>query len=71
MSGFREARQAQLEALESRVRHCTRCKLHDTRQQAMPGEGPLDAPLFLVGIGPGKKEDETEEGRWMIDDKKL
>jgi uracil-DNA glycosylase len=41
------------------VRRCTRCPLHDTRIQAVPGEGPVSARVFLVGEAPGRNEDET------------
>ena len=36
---------------------CTRCPLHRDATQAVPGEGPGDAALMLVGEQPGDKED--------------
>jgi DNA polymerase len=39
------------------VRACTRCRLHATRNQAVPGVGPDDADLVLIGEGPGGEED--------------
>lgn len=41
------------------VRACALCPLHETRLHAVPGEGPADAPLMLVGEAPGRTEDET------------
>lgn len=40
------------------ILNCNRCRLHETRTNAVPGEGPMDADLMFVGEGPGKKEDE-------------
>ncbi|MEM1386511.1 MAG: UdgX family uracil-DNA binding protein [Pseudomonadota bacterium] len=36
---------------------CTRCPLHAAATQAVPGEGPLDADLMIVGEQPGDAED--------------
>ncbi len=41
------------------VRSCTRCPLCDQRANTVPGEGPADARLAVVGEGPGAREDET------------
>jgi len=41
------------------VRGCRKCELHRDRTHAVPGEGPADAKLVVVGEGPGKTEDET------------
>ena len=49
----------QLEKLHDTIRHCTLCPLHETRTNAVPGEGPCDASVMLVGEAPGAKEDET------------
>ncbi|MFW5857226.1 MAG: uracil-DNA glycosylase, partial [Planctomycetota bacterium] len=46
-----------LEALHARIRACTACRLSETRQHAVPGEGPGDARLVLVGEAPGRRED--------------
>jgi DNA polymerase len=37
--------------------NCTRCPLYKDATQAVPGEGPADAALMLVGEQPGDKED--------------
>ncbi len=47
-----------LKELETRVRRCRRCHLHKTRKNAVPGEGSVNAKIFLVGEAPGKAEDE-------------
>jgi len=39
------------------VRSCTACTLAATRRQAVPGSGPADARLVLVGEAPGAAED--------------
>ena len=41
------------------VADCTKCKLCDSRSHTVPGEGPTDARLVVVGEGPGRTEDET------------
>lgn len=53
-----------LEALARVVRSCRRCPLHQTRKQAVPGEGPQKVRLMLVGEGPGFEED--EQGRPFV-----
>jgi uracil-DNA glycosylase len=45
--------------LTARVHSCSRCPLHASRTNAVPGEGPSDARLVVVGEGPGAREDET------------
>ena len=39
------------------IHHCIRCPLHETRTRAVPGEGPVEADLMLIGEGPGYHED--------------
>jgi DNA polymerase len=41
------------------VRVCERCRLHEGRLNAVPGEGDLDSKVVLVGEAPGRKEDES------------
>jgi len=40
------------------VRACTRCSLHQTARNAVPGEGNPQADLVCVGEAPGASEDE-------------
>jgi len=51
-----ERRQA-LEAIAVEVRACTNCRLHQTRTNAVPGEGDPDTEVVFVGEGPGFNED--------------
>lgn len=45
--------------VEDALGACRRCALWSNATQAVPGEGPLDAPLMLVGEQPGDREDLT------------
>ena len=44
-------------SLGSAIAGCTRCPLHKTATQAVPGEGPQNARLMIVGEQPGDRED--------------
>ncbi len=46
-----------ISALKEEEDACTRCPLHAHATQAVPGEGPLDAALMMVGEQPGDQED--------------
>ncbi len=48
-----------LEQVAGVIGECTKCPLCRTRSQTVPGEGPGDARLVVVGEGPGAREDET------------
>ena len=37
--------------------HCRKCTLWQTAKHAVPGEGPLNAEVMLVGQNPGVEED--------------
>ena len=50
---------ASLEAIAQLVASCTKCRLCEGRRHTVPGEGPGDARLVVVGEGPGRVEDET------------
>jgi uracil-DNA glycosylase family 4 len=56
-TGSVEARRAALEGIASEVRVCTRCRLAQTRTNAVPGEGHPDTEVVFVGEGPGQTED--------------
>lgn len=47
-----------LRRLHDDIESCTKCPLHKTRNNAVPGEGPVDAKVMFVGEAPGAKEDE-------------
>lgn len=57
-------RRAALEEIAAEVRVCTRCRLHETRTHAVPGEGDVDTEVMFVGEGPGQNED--REGRPFV-----
>jgi uracil-DNA glycosylase family 4 len=57
-------RQAALEVVANEVRTCTRCRLHETRTNAVPGEGNPDTEVVFVGEGPGFHED--RQGRPFV-----
>jgi uracil-DNA glycosylase family 4 len=57
-------RLAALEVVASDVRSCTRCRLHETRTLAVPGEGNPDTEVVFVGEGPGQNED--RQGRPFV-----
>ncbi|MEF8848988.1 MAG: uracil-DNA glycosylase [Candidatus Thermoplasmatota archaeon] len=44
--------------LNSQIRNCTKCRLCETRTNAICGEGNLDAKIMLIAQAPGFKEDE-------------
>lgn len=48
-----------LDGIARLVEKCTRCRLHETAINGVPGEGNHDAALVCVGEAPGAKEDET------------
>jgi uracil-DNA glycosylase len=50
-------RRAALETVAAEVRTCTRCRLHATRTNAVPGEGSPETEVVFVGEGPGFNED--------------
>lgn len=55
---------SELEQLAVQIRACQRCRLAQTRGQAVPGEGPANAPILLIGEGPGFHED--RQGRPFV-----
>ncbi len=57
-------RTAALEIIAAEVRVCTRCRLAQTRTQAVPGEGHPDTEVVFVGEGPGQTED--QQGRPFV-----
>ncbi len=43
---------------------CQKCALHHSRKNAVPGEGPANAEIMLIGEGPGFYE--NEQGRPFV-----
>ena len=50
--------------IAAEVLACTACKLHLSRKQAVPGEGPSKAEYMFIGEGPGFHE--NEQGRPFV-----
>jgi DNA polymerase len=57
-------RRTALEEIAAEVRVCTKCRLHQTRTRAVPGEGDPETEVIFVGEGPGFNED--REGRPFV-----
>jgi uracil-DNA glycosylase family 4 len=53
-----------LEKIAGEIAVCTKCELHLGRTMAVPGEGPADARIMMVGEAPGRHED--EKGRPFV-----
>lgn len=53
-----------LDALEDIARKCQGCRLRNTCQQVIFGEGKVNSKLMLIGEGPGKDED--RQGRPFV-----
>jgi uracil-DNA glycosylase len=53
-----------LQQVAREVSQCTLCGLHHSRKRAVPGEGPADARIMLIGEGPGFNE--NEQGRPFV-----
>ena len=47
-----------LAQVAAEVSVCTKCTLHHSRKLAVPGEGPANAEIMLIGEGPGYHENE-------------
>jgi uracil-DNA glycosylase family 4 len=49
----------EIERIAARVRRCTLCRLSKGRKHAVPGEGPCQAKIMLIGQAPGRNKDAT------------
>lgn len=47
-----------LAQIATEVSACTNCELHKTRKKSVPGVGPANAEIMLIGEGPGFNENE-------------
>lgn len=52
-------RQKEMDRLNQEIRTTEHCPLCPYRMHAVPGEGPIDASLFIIGEAPGEEEDKT------------
>jgi uracil-DNA glycosylase family 4 len=46
-----------LEKLNKEVRSCKKCSLWGKEKKAVPGEGPANARIMIIGEAPGREED--------------
>ena len=53
-----------LAQIAQEVAVCQKCALHHSRNKAVPGEGPANAEIMLIGEGPGFYE--NEQGRPFV-----
>jgi DNA polymerase len=56
--------QLEIQGLNADIKRCNKCRLSETRINALPGEGNIDAKLMLIAQAPGLKED--EKGKMFI-----
>ncbi|MCI0712033.1 MAG: uracil-DNA glycosylase [Chloroflexi bacterium] len=65
--------QSLLEEINAEIRVCTKCSLHESRTNAVPGSGPVNADIMFVGEAPGFHEDQHAEpfvgasGKYLTD----
>jgi uracil-DNA glycosylase len=45
--------------LNEQIQKCRKCRLWQGAHNAVPGEGPLNAKVMLIGQNPGAEEDKT------------
>lgn len=64
MAASAQEKEALLDDIAGEIRECTRCELHRTRTNSVPGEGPADARIMFIGEAPGWNED--QEGKPFI-----
>lgn len=50
---------ATLEAIDTAIHACRNCPIGELDNRAVMGEGPLEAPLMIVGEQPGDQEDQA------------
>ena len=48
-----------LDELNGQICNCRKCRLWEGARNAVPGEGPADARVMLVGQNPGTEEDKV------------
>lgn len=57
-------RTRELDEIAAQVRVCTRCQLYKSATHAVPGEGPANAEIMMIGEAPGFHED--QQGRPFV-----
>lgn len=61
---MREPPSELLAEIAAEIRSCISCPLHQNRINAVPGEGPVGAPVAFIGEAPGADED--RQGRPFV-----
>lgn len=52
-------KEKELEKLNQEIRNCKKCSLWKLRKNTVPGEGPINAEIMIIGQAPGVEEDKT------------
>ena len=52
-----EQKQLKIDKLRGQIALCSRCVLHETRTNTVPGEGDVNADIMFIGEAPGRNED--------------
>jgi len=55
---------SELKIIEEEIKQCRKCRLWETRINAVPGEGPENAEVMFIGEAPGANED--RQGRPFV-----
>ncbi|MBT9174070.1 MAG: hypothetical protein DDT21_02481 [Syntrophomonadaceae bacterium] len=45
--------------MNKEIRNCKKCSLWKTRKNTVPGEGPVNAEIIILGQSPGAKENQA------------
>jgi len=53
-----------LDQISQEIKNCTKCDLHYSRKNGVPGEGPPNTATMFIGEGPGFHE--NEQGRPFV-----
>ena len=51
------AKKEKLEKLNREIRNCKKCSLWKLRKNTVPGAGPVNAKIIILGMAPGVEED--------------
>jgi len=52
-------KEKQLQNLNLEIKNCKKCPLWKFRKNTVPGEGPANAKIMIIGQAPGVEEDKT------------
>ena len=61
---YEGARDMKIEELNERIKECKKCRLSETRTNAICGEGNLDSKIMIIAQAPGENED--REGKMFV-----